>query len=83
MTEGPATFHGIDIALLGTIAGALSRSCYGVYLYASRKATVVNPGRFIQPMTLAFLAQLVAPTLFILFAEGELFEFDFFSTGST
>ncbi len=34
---GPATVFGIDTAVLGTILGATSGSCYGVYLYATRK----------------------------------------------
>lgn len=44
---GPTTFFGFDTAVLGTILGAASGSCYGVYLYATRKASKVNPGHII------------------------------------
>ncbi|KXH86107.1 DMT family transporter [Sporosarcina sp. HYO08] len=66
-TEGPTTIHGINIAVLGTIEGSISGICYGIYLYASRKATKVNRGQYIQPMLFASLAQLVAPTVVMLF----------------
>ncbi len=65
-TVGPTTVYGMNIAVLGTMLGALSGVCYGVYLYASREATVVNPGRIIQPIALTCVAQLVAPTIFLL-----------------
>lgn len=64
---GPTTVYGMNIAVLGTILGSTSGVCYGIYLYSSRKATSVNPGRIVQPMALAFAGQLIAPTLFILF----------------
>jgi len=63
---GPATVYGIDIAVLGTILGSTSGVCYGIYLYASRKSTMINPGRLIQPMAWVCVAQLIAPVLFIL-----------------
>lgn len=66
--EGPATYFGIDTALLGTILGAASGSCYGVYLYATRKASKVNPGRIIQPMVWAMVAQLVFPAIWTRFS---------------
>ncbi|HRA31833.1 MAG TPA: DMT family transporter [Thermomicrobiales bacterium] len=65
-SEGPATVYGINIAVLGTILGAVSGVCYGIYLYTSRKSTTVNPGRILQPMAWVCAAQLVAPVLFIL-----------------
>lgn len=68
--QGPATVYGIDIAILGTILGATSGLCYGIYLYASAKATRINPGRIFQPMVWASAAQLVAPALFmVLFSD--------------
>ena len=63
---GPATIYGINLAILGTLAGALSGCCYGFYLYFSRKATRINQGQYLQPMSLSMLAQLVAPTIFAL-----------------
>ena len=66
-SEGPTQVYGMDIAILGTILGATSGVCYGIYLYASRKASTVNPGRIIQPMAITCAAQLVAPTIFMTF----------------
>lgn len=68
-TTGPSTIYGIDIALLGTIAGSVSGVCYGIYLYTSRKASKGNIGQIVQPIAWATLAQLVAPTLWILFTD--------------
>jgi drug/metabolite transporter (DMT)-like permease len=64
---GPATIYGINLAVLGTIAGVLSGCCYGFYLYFSRKSSLINKGQYLQPMLLAMLAQLVAPILFATF----------------
>ncbi len=64
-TEGPAKVYGMDIAVLGTILGAVSGVCYGIYLYASRKASMVNPGRIVQPMALTCAAQLIAPAAYM------------------
>lgn len=65
-SEGPATVYGMKIAILGTILGSTSGVCYGIYLYASRKATMVNPGRIVQPMAWVCAAQLVAPALYMM-----------------
>jgi drug/metabolite transporter (DMT)-like permease len=65
--QGPATIYGINLAILGTIAGIISGLCYGFYLYFARKSSLVNKGQFLQPMLLAMLAQLVAPILFATF----------------
>ncbi|WP_053364830.1 DMT family transporter [Bacillus sp. FJAT-27245] len=73
-TAGPTTVYGINIAVLGTICGALSGCCYGIYLYTSRKASKVNAGQIIQPMAWATLAQLVAPTIFMLFFSDRGFD---------
>lgn len=73
-TTGPATIYGINTAVLGTIAGAVSGFCYGFYLYFSRKATRVNKGQFLQPMTLSTLAQLVAPIIFMMFISDRGFD---------
>lgn len=67
-SEGPTTVYGMNIAVLGTILGAVSGVCYGIYLYASRKASTVNPGRIVQPMLLTCLAQLVAPSIWAIFS---------------
>lgn len=71
---GPATIYGINTAILGTIAGAVSGFCYGFYLYFSRKATRVNNGQFLQPMTLSTIAQLVAPIIFMFFISDRGFD---------
>ena len=67
-TEGldqePPTMLGIDISVLGTIAGSISGTCYAIYLYTSRKATMVNKGQFVQPIAWATLAVLVAPLIY-------------------
>lgn len=65
-TAGPTTVYGMNIAVLGTIAGSISGVCYGIYLYTSRKASKVNKGQIVQPMAWATAAQLVAPILFML-----------------
>lgn len=65
-TTGPTTVYGMNIALLGTLAGSLSGVCYGIYLYTSRKASQVNMGQIVQPMAWATAAQLIAPLVFIL-----------------
>ncbi|AOV07322.1 DMT family transporter [Sporosarcina ureilytica] len=70
---GPLTVYGMNIAVLGTIAGSISGVCYGIYLYTSRKASRVNAGQIVQPMAWASLAQLVAPTIF-LFISGRGFD---------
>lgn len=64
-SDGPARVYGMDIAVLGTILGAVSGVCYGIYLYASRKASMVNPGRIVQPMAITCAAQLIAPALYM------------------
>jgi drug/metabolite transporter (DMT)-like permease len=43
-SEGPATIYGIPIALMGTMLGATSGLCYGIYLFTSRKSGTLNPG---------------------------------------
>ena len=73
-SEGPLTAYGMNIALLGTLLGALSGVCYGIYLYSSREATMMNPGRIIQPIALTCVAQLVAPTLWILLFSNRGFD---------
>ena len=73
-TGGPLTVYGMNIAVLGTIAGSISGVCYGIYLYMSRKASRVNAGQIVQPMLWATLAQLVAPAIFILFFSDRGFD---------
>lgn len=60
---GPAKIYGVPTNLLGTLLGTLSGLCYGVYLYTSRKAGTVNPGRYVQPLMWVFLAQLIPQTI--------------------
>lgn len=72
--EGPATVYGMNIAILGTLCGMISGCCYGIYLYASRKATKVNMRQIVQPMALATAAQLVAPILFMVFFSDRGFD---------
>lgn len=67
-SEGPATVYGVNIAIMGTILGATSGVCYGIYLYASRKASTVNPGRIVQPILYTCIAQLVAPGIWAFFS---------------
>lgn len=64
-SEGPTQVYGMDIAVLGTILGAVSGVCYGIYLYSSRKASMVNPGRIVQPMAITCAAQLIAPSTYM------------------
>lgn len=61
--EGPAKIYGIPTNILGTLLGSLSGLCYGIYLYTSRKAGTVNPGRYVQPLMWVFLAQLIPQTI--------------------
>lgn len=72
--EGPAEVYGIPLAVLGTLLGVLSGICYGIYLYTSRKATRVNPGRYIQPIAIVSVFQGVPPVIFM-FIRGEGFNF--------
>lgn len=70
--DGPATIYGMNLALLGTLAGSVSGICYGIYLYTSRKATSIGGGNIniiVQPMAYATIAQLIAPILWIMFAD--------------
>ncbi|MBY4796857.1 DMT family transporter [Collinsella sp. AGMB00827] len=61
----PESVFGMDVTLFGTLTGALSGFCYGFYLYFARKASRINHGQFLQPMTLSSIAQLVAPVIAI------------------
>lgn len=62
-TEGPLTIYGVPIAIMGTMLGSTSGFCYGIYLYASRKSGATNPGKYVQPMLIVFVAQLVPQAL--------------------
>lgn len=73
-SDGPTAVYGVPIAVLGTVLGIVSGVCYGIYLYASRKASVVNPGRLVQPMLYTCAAQLVAPVIWAFFS-GRGFDF--------
>ncbi|WP_432362066.1 DMT family transporter [Sporosarcina sp. UB5] len=67
-TDGPTTAWGMNLAVLGTIAGSISGVCYGAYLYTSRKASRVNGIQIVQPMFFAGLTQLIAPAIVMLFS---------------
>lgn len=71
---GPAEVWGIPTAVLGTLAGLTSGVCYGIYLYTSRKATVVNPGKYVQPIAIVSICQGIAPIIWM-FIRGEGFNF--------
>jgi drug/metabolite transporter (DMT)-like permease len=73
-SEGPTEVYGMDIAILGTLLGAVSGVCYGIYLYMSRKSSTLNPGRIAQPMAITCAAQLIAPALFLLLFSGRGFD---------
>lgn len=62
---GPATIYGIRTSLLGTLLGAASGTCYGFYLYYSRKSGTLNPGRFVQPMLWSIIAQTIPQLAFM------------------
>lgn len=68
---GPTHINGYSIAMLGTMCGLISGFCYGIYLYASRKASKVNSiSQFVQPIFISTAAQLIAPFIFmILFSD--------------
>lgn len=57
--------YGMPIALLGTILGSTSGVCYGFYLYVSRRAGSVNPGKYVQPIFLVCLAQMTVALVFM------------------
>lgn len=71
---GPSELWGVPTAVLGTLAGLTSGVCYGIYLYTSRKATVVNPGKYVQPIFVVTVFQGVAPLIWMLI-RGEGFNF--------
>ena len=71
---GPAEVWGVPTAVMGTLAGLTSGVCYGVYLYTSRKATVVNPGKYVQPIAIVSVFQGFAPIIWM-FIRGEGFNF--------
>lgn len=73
-SEGPLTVYGLPIAITGTLLGSLSGLCYGIYLYTSRKAGTVNPGRYIQPLMWVFLAQLIPQTISMFFFSDRGFD---------
>lgn len=55
----PTEVYGMDVTLFGTLTGALSGFCYGFYLYFSRKASRINNGQFLQPMTISSACQVI------------------------
>lgn len=62
----PDSIYGWDLSTLGTLLGAASGTCYGFYLYFTRKAGTMNPGLELQPMFYAFIAQLIPTGLALL-----------------
>lgn len=63
--EGPDRLFGMDIAILGTIAGSISGISYGIYLFASRKAGAGT--KVAQPIAISSIFMLIAPVIFMIF----------------
>src|SRR5690554_377614 len=74
VSEGPAQIYGVPTNILGTLLGSLSGLCYGIYLYTSRKAGTVNPGRYVQPLLWVFLAQLIPQAIAMFTIAGRGFD---------
>ncbi len=72
--DGPAEVYGFPVAVLGTLLGVVSGIAYGTYLYTSRKATRVSPGKYVQPIMIVSVFQGVAPIIFMVI-RGEGFNF--------
>ncbi|CBG39360.1 DMT family transporter [Helicobacter mustelae] len=73
--NGPQEVFGMSIMAVGTIFGLTSGCCYGVYLFASRRAARINQGQVVQPIMIASFAQLLAPTIWAYLITGNGFDF--------
>lgn len=75
--NGPQEVFGMSIMAVGTIAGLTSGCCYGIYLFASRRAGRIQTNILIvQPILISSLAQMIAPFIFSYFITGNGFIFD-------
>ncbi|AFI06568.1 DMT family transporter [Helicobacter cetorum] len=72
--NGPQEVFGMSIMAVGTICGLTSGCCYGVYLFASRRAGRINQGQIVQPIMIASFAQLVAPLIWAYVITGNGFD---------
>ena len=74
--NGPQEIFGMPIMTVGTIAGLTSGVCYGIYLYASRRAGRIQINMLVvQPILISSLAQLIAPFVFAYMITGNGFDF--------
>lgn len=74
--NGPQTVFGFGIMAVGTVCGLTSGFCYGIYLFASRRAGRIGNGQVVQPILISSAAQLVAPTIWAFLITGNGFIFD-------
>ena len=74
--NGPQEVFGLGIMAVGTIGGLTSGFCYGIYLFASRRAGRVNQGQVVQPICISSAAQLIAPTVFAYIITGNGFNLE-------
>ncbi|CAM2793882.1 DMT family transporter [Helicobacter burdigaliensis] len=73
--NGPQEVFGLGIMAVGTICGLTSGFCYGIYLFASRRAGRIGNGQVVQPIFLSSFAQLVAPLVWAFLITGQGFDF--------
>ena len=72
LAMGPTELAGMPVALLGTLLGCVSGVCYGLYLYSSRKSTLVAKTHlggnmlFFQPIAVVSFFQGLPPLIFML-----------------
>lgn len=74
--NGPQVVFGTGIMAVGTICGLTSGFCYGIYLFASRRAGRVGNGQVVQPILISSAAQLIAPLVWAYVITGNGFIFD-------
>lgn len=74
--NSPKTVFGAGIMAVGTICGLTSGFCYGIYLFASRRAGRVGNGQVVQPILISSAAQLIAPAIwaFLITKQGFIFD---------
>lgn len=73
--NGPQEIFGLGIMAVGTICGLTSGFCYGIYLFASRRAGRIGNGQVVQPILISSAAQLVAPLVWAFIVTGNGFDF--------
>lgn len=74
--NGPQEVFGLGIMAVGTICGLTSGVCYGIYLFASRRAGRVCNGQVVQPILISSAAQMIAPLIWAFLVTGQGFIFD-------